>query len=770
MKTKFFYGMTALATLGLAACTADELAPSAPGQVAEADMTRYISVQITSPSAGGTRAEGDVTPPEGYGDNNPTFGEGIAAESKVDKVYFVFYDADNNVVGDIVNIDSSQLTFNDDKNSSNNSVASEVVGVNIQKGEKIPSGVLVYINPVTPEGMLNPLNVIETLKRTQVVTGEIKTGADGTTVDNRRFPMSNSVYFDQTTGNLCNITKIPTDGLFDTKAEAEKQLGISQGKPYQDKDGNNVTPTPDEITAASAKVTDIYVERYAAKVGFQWKPTVDGTEGGTANNNPEYKGAKVVTYTNQEGTETTTVEYTDVTLTFVPSKWDVNAESNDMFILKTYKNSTALGGLDLTNLTMATAQAKLGTNTAANWIWNQTNNHRSFWGCSPSYYSTTYPEVASDYVMNDGTANPNMLLKYLKWNEVTNDLGENNTWTTEYVRETTVGDLGLHKTPNHYASIPAVIVTGNYQLKGSDAAGVEWTLPAQTTFYLYSTGDNTNKGVFFEAAKVNDKQTLNSAAQVDGKAFGTSLLYRLANRQQTLWMHEVTTEAAGDGTTKTIKDVHRPLTEAEMAQFLTIAHPTQDVLNIGQTGADADVKLAARRYTIQLTNNLSISKKVEGNQTTTYTLQYNNGTGGYQNVPTTGATATPEEIVQLNTVNQLLARNVGYADKYEKGMAYFNIPVKHYGWYRPSNPNRTLSNGQFKDNASVDWAQTQVGDFGIVRNHHYQIRVTKVDGLATAISDTTTPIIPAQETEEHFIAYRLYILNWAILPVQNAEL
>lgn len=172
MKTKFFYGMTALATLGLAACTADELAPSAPGQVAEADMTRYISVQITSPSAGGTRAEGDVTPPEGYDDNNPTFGEGIAAESKVDKVYFVFYDADNNVVGDIVNVDGSDLTFKDDTNPSNNSVASKVVGVNIQKGEKVPSGVLVYINPVTPEGMLNPLNVIETLKRTQVVTGE----------------------------------------------------------------------------------------------------------------------------------------------------------------------------------------------------------------------------------------------------------------------------------------------------------------------------------------------------------------------------------------------------------------------------------------------------------------------------------------------------------------------------------------------------------------------------------------------------------------------
>lgn len=103
-------------------------------------------------------------------------------------------------------------------------------------------------------------------------------------------------------------------------------------------------------------------------------------------------------------------------------------------------------------------------------------------------------------------------------------------------------------------------------------------------------------------------------------------------------------------------------------------------------------------------------------------------------------------------------------------MAYYNIPIKHYGWYRKLNDNRKFDAEGNEVKGDIDWSKTRVGDFGVVRNHLYNIQVSKVNGLATAISDEYTPIIPPQETDEHFVAYRIYILNWAFVPTQTEEL
>ena len=86
-----------------------------------------------------------------------------------------------------------------------------------------------------------------------------------------------------------------------------------------------------------------------------------------------------------------------------------------------------------------------------------------------------------------------------------------------------------------------------------------------------------------------------------------------------------------------------------------------------------------------------------------------------------------------------------------------------------NNDNRKIEDGN-EVKSDIDWSKTRVGDFGVVRNHLYNIQVSKVNGLATAISDEYTPIIPPQETDERHVAYRIYILNWAVVPTQNEEL
>lgn len=776
MKTKFFYGMTALATLGLAACTADELAPSAPGQVAEADMTRYISVNISAPSVGGTRAAEYA--------QDPTFNEGEGFESVVKDAFFVFYDKDNKVVGDIVNV--TDLKFTDFNSAgSDHSSAHKVVGVNILKGQNLPAKVMVYINPQTQEGILNPLNVVETITRSDVK----KTGGDTEGPKNPKgwlFSMSNSVYFDENPedaadpkkGKLCNIVEIPTDGLFKTEKEAEKELDKAQGKDFTDDEGTTRKPTEDEIKASLQKVTTVHVERYAAKVMFKWLANADNN----GNENPVYGGdgtdGKPVlnTYTYETKDGITTVTEQIVKLTFVPDKWDVNAESNEMFVIKTFRSQNALGDYTMDNLTYAGAMGTdaanplLGNNSSAtNWLWNSQANCRSYWGCSPSYYSTTYPEVASDYFEN-GAYNPEMKLKYLTWKELqTNGQNVSTTLTTDYVKETTVGNLGLHEATNKYASIPSVIVTGNYNLSCyGDAGNVVSTLPDKTTFYLYGTGADNGKGIYFEAAKNGAEQTLASAAKDDkNNVVGSSLLYRLAKRQNIVRMKETVTKT-DNGVEKSETKV-RDLTEEEMAKIFTIARPSNDVLEIGaitnEDGTKQTVKLAARKFTLQLSSSLTFTTKEDGGVKTEYDLIYNDSYGDKDVVPAENAIATQ------NIVNNLLLRNVGYADKYTNGMAYYNIPIKHYGWYRKTNDNRVLDDADGKEvKGDIDWSKTRVGDFGVVRNHLYNIQVSAINGLATAISDETTPIIPPQETEEYFVAYRIYILNWAVVPTQNEEL
>ncbi len=768
MKTKFFYGMTALATLGLAACSADELAPSAPGQVAEADMTRYISVQITSPSTGGTRAEGDVTPPAGYDDNDPGYNEDDN-ENKIDRVYFVFYDDNGNPIGGdnaIVQVENSQMTWTPvTQPNHDSSTASSVVGVSIQKGEKLPSYVLVYVNPVSPDGMAQPINVIETLKRNQVKYSR-EDGTGDTKVTTTYFPMSNSVYYD-VNGNLVNAVKV--GGLFDNMTSAENAL------------------KPDASDEDKAKVTTIHVERYAAKVQFRWKPTIDGSTTGTANDKPSYAGIKVYKYVNKDGSETINTEQT-IKLEFNPEKWDVNAEGNDMYIIKAFRGSDALGGLTQKNMTLAEAEAGLGKSVNTNWIWNKYTDFRSFWSCSPAYYSTTYPEVASDYVWEDETGatvtNPSMQLKYLKWSEVKNNIGITgnlNEYATDYTLETTVGNVGLHTTLNHYAALPSIIVTGKYKVLYDEAA--KSYVPDNTTFYLYGTGADNGKNIFFDA-KAN---SLESAATEADKttSFGASLLKRLSNRQNIVFV-EITPSPTDDD--KNPKPTYRELTDEEIVKIFEIAHPSQAVLNFDKAGTK-NVKLAARKYSLQIKYTLDnagnvvydnlilptlVDKNDENQVVRTYTqrLVINDGATGYKPIILSDDKSEAEKKNMLNEANHFVYRNVGAADKYEKGMAYFNIPIKHYGWYRPQNKNRSLNEAgtAFTDNKKIDWTLTQVGDFGIVRNHIYKISVNKVDGLATAISEETTPIIPPQETEEHYVAYRLYILNWAVVPTQNEEL
>lgn len=727
MKTiKLFAGAAAMLALGLASCSDDKL-DNGGSDVAEIDHTMYLNVAISSTNGFGSRAYDD----NAYeGGNTPEFEEGEEIESKIGTAYFVFYEEELDAsgtgtgkpgkqVGEIAvvsNLTASPVT--DDATGSVTKSCISVVPVSVRKGDHEPKFVMCYVNPVTPANIQNPIDYIETLTRQEVTTG---TGA------NMRFPMSNSVYYDAK-GNLVRATEIGNGKLYNSEAEAKEEA---------EKNGDN------------ARV-QIFVERYAAKVKFSVTQT----------------DAAIPGYAAGEGDE-------KFTLKFVPEYWAVNAEGKTSYITKSYRAQAANGTILGSNYTLADANKAINTRfttategagtllTETNqWLWNNAGLHRSFWGCSPAYYSTQYPEVAGDI---DSDNPDKYTLIYLTEEQVRNGegnpinaVGQTPAKLIEYVRETTTGTVGLNS-KNPAAAVPSIALYGKYTITPTTTGAT--ALPANTSFYTYMKNSDGNANIYFDV--------VSNATDADGAAIGnsavtggTSMLRRFINQLSVL------VKRTGEGTTEdpyvfTQFDPSKTPDLQYLVSNLTIKRPVDAVLNTGVTGeaVEDQVKLAARRRTIQL----NAAPTQSQTDAAGFTLCY-----------ASGNSYVPVTTDNLTDVNKIISQNVGYADYYNQASAYFNIPIKHLGWYRKGNLNRTgkTENGAttYTDNTTINWNNVMVGDFGLVRNHVYSINVTTIKGLGTAIADPDDPTVPPAETTDYFVAYRLNILNWAIVPTQNVEL
>ena len=114
-------------------------------------------------------------------------------------------------------------------------------------------------------------------------------------------------------------------------------------------------------------------------------------------------------------------------------------------------------------------------------------------------------------------------------------------------------------------------------------------------------------------------------------------------------------------------------------------------------------------------------------------------------------------------MNNLLLANIGTMDAYTNGMAYFSIPIRHLGWQRTDNGN--------KNSNTINWSLVKEGDFGIVRNHTYNINITSFGaGLGSGIFDPNKPIVPEKTKTTWYGKYQLKILAWRIVPTQNVAL
>lgn len=692
MKRTLFYGATALGIL-FASCSSDDIVSPNKSEVVGNDQTLYVSMRISGDVSTSRAAGDDGTPVAG------DFENGTGTESVISSAFFVFYDEDGNTVGDVVDLelDPTKWESQTDLPGTVEKYYKSVAKVSVNKGEKAPTQVVCYLNPVNSGNLSINLGEIQTLQL------ETATKGSGNSL---RFPMSNSVYYADETATTPNIA-VPLTlnvNIFTTEEEAENAL-------------------------AQNHYAEIYVERYASKLSFN----------ATAAEQEDFVTGQRVW--GADGKEL--LNRNKITLHFNPLYWAVNAEAKKTYVIKSFRqeNLETLAPAEY-NYTFAELNERINGDLTGNaqWVWNNPDFHRSYWGMSPAYFTNKYPEVSSDLDVNHSE-----LQKYISFNELkSGKKGFAATQTAaQYFKETTVGRAAL-AAENPAAAVASVIYVGEYEVKVNDVA-----IPKNTGFYTYLSGpvpgssstENHQPYVYFE----NEDNTVKS--KVTG---AECMLKRFLIQCTVLYKKEGDSYVAyeiGDGTG--FDDLTEFISVSQLTDEERIAYDGND----GTGGTEVtELKLQHNARTLRFT-------KTPGTDKNIYILTYN----GYKQVVDNVTVEGKDTQMSVTEANIALAKNVGYALYYTLGHAYFNIPVRHYGWYRTGNENA-------KEGAIFDWGKVRVGDFGMVRNHSYQIEATKIEGLANGIGGDDVELVPPSSELNYYVSYQVHILKWAIVPPQKVIL
>lgn len=673
-KINFLFGALAALAMGgaVTACSDDDLDKGIDNGVAEVDQTRYLSVAITNPAA--TSRANVAT----------DFEDGTTDENYIDKLFFVFYDAQGLPTGT-----PYQLQFTDNENNAdgtNNTTTGtkpgqfgdgttnnvekiwkSVIPVALAQGANLPSYVMAFVNPISSSDLLTKsMSELQEMKRKRA------------RCDDNHFPMSNSVYYADNKISGETMARMVATPILSTQL-------------YKTEEEAKLKPT-----------IDVYVERYAAKVKLNVLPTA------IENNTDKVNGYE---------------------LKFIPTAWRPNAIDEETYILKHY--GVYVDEALVEKPTFGQLDAVLGS-----W-WNDPTLFRSYWGCSPSYYANTYPKVSDDVTDNPaGTYN----IHYFTYNEIeSNKLAseesadqsilqpaikwdENNGFNTAfYARETTAAlrswkqakELGY----NPLATMASVVIAGKYE--------------------VYETGSNTPLTLtdgFWLFGKTGNKWNLYKTKDDIKVAMGNNQNVVLINVSKTETPNYQPIRI-GDPNAENAAD------NIVAGTYFNVEHPSKDVRTAAKT------TVAGRLVALQL------------NETVVGSGLYWYNNGNYELITTTN----------LNNVNAALL-TAGYATQYGKNLCYFNIPIEHLGIYESA----TGATGNYVEGAKVDgvydFSKCPAGSFGLVRNHVYNINVSKISGLATALRDENQPIVPPVDEIEYHIAAQLNVLSWRIVPTQNVIL
>lgn len=407
-----------------------------------------------------------------------------------------------------------------------------------------------------------------------------------------------------------------------------------------------------------------------------------------------------------------------INITFVPTLWFMNGTSSTEYITKRYGVQNADNSINYTpeynDIVLKMKDSGLEN------AWNNELLSRSYWACSPSYYKNDYPITSDDVKDKVKTYST----RYLTYNEAYADANNANKTDKQacaaidggfsdsyiYTWETTTALSNIRgiNNENPAASVACAVIAGYYTI---DAATTQ-----PSTFWI-----DTSEGSVIPTGETQ--------SVVHGTLYQNenNAKARLIKRQQVILVKTGTEDAP----------VYTPASAADIAANLTLAHPDKNIRAAMANNSHIAANLVCLKFTVP---------------TGTQTFYYRNTIDNKYDAITAD---------NINKVNALLV-NAGYLHRYHNGLARFSVPIRHLGW--PTNDSDYFSKGKYQ------WEKLRIGDLGVVRNHVYDLQITGIGGLGTGISDPTDPVVPPVETLTQFVASKINVLSWRVVPTQEVPL
>ena len=158
---------------------------------------------------------------------------------------------------------------------------------------------------------------------------------------------------------------------------------------------------------------------------------------------------------------------------------------------------------------------------------------------------------------------------------------------------------------------------------------------------------------------------------------------------------------------------------------------------------------------VDWTQYLTVTNKYDGKVTLTFTMPEGatwftdkEGKTAYD----TEANPIATRLAALDNDGDAVQNEGPIADCYNQGMMYYNVPIEHL--------RAQATAGVYTDGA-VD---VEEGEYGVVRNHLYNLTINKVENLGKAVFDPYEDIIPPTSSgQTYYLGAQINILSWKVV-------
>jgi len=127
--------------------------------------------------------------------------------------------------------------------------------------------------------------------------------------------------------------------------------------------------------------------------------------------------------------------------------------------------------------------------------------------------------------------------------------------------------------------------------------------------------------------------------------------------------------------------------------------------------------------------------------------------------------ATALTVEQLNAYEAAINALSIKAECYKDGMMYYNIPIEHLrGGKFEYVSGGAPTTGDGADDTEPEDIKVNEADYGVVRNHYYNITVNKIENLGNAVLDPDEIIIPIDKNNTtYYVGATINILSWKVV-------